>query len=106
IPRSTEVRIKYGGQYIAAGEVYEAPVRINEDGPMLHVRAEGFLNLFKSRFVEETIRYEGVNAPQLGANLINLTQAGGDDWDFGVTIGNVPTIGNHDITYRSGDNIK
>lgn len=101
IPRSTEARISYRNEPLVGGEIYEAPLQFTEQGPMINVKAEGFFNLLKDRFVEGIKTYLAVNSPDIAADLISYTQGFGPDWDYGITIDTMPTIGNHDITYDS-----
>jgi hypothetical protein len=99
-PGSTEVRIRRGSSYLCGGQITYRDPNISEGSQYLDVRATGFLNLFKSRYTDAPQRvFSAVQATTIAATLINETQAKGADWDFGVTIGSLATVGVHDRTY-------
>lgn len=99
-PGSTEVRIRRGSKYLCGGQITYRDPNISETSQYLDIRATGFLNLFKQRFTDPPERiFSDEQATTIAATLINETQAKGDDWDFGVTIGTLATVGTHDRTY-------
>jgi hypothetical protein len=105
VSNSTEVRIRRGQTYLCGGKLLYRRKRVTPDTQEIELKATGFLNLFKRRFTDEERIFTGVQATTIAATLITESQAQGENWDFGVTIGNLATVGTHDRTYRD-DEIK
>lgn len=100
-----EVRIRRGQTYLCGGKLLKRRKRVTPDTQQIELKATGFLNLFKRRFTDAERIFTGEQATTIAATLITESQAQGDNWDFGVTIGNLATVGTHDRTYRD-DEIK
>lgn len=84
-PYVTDVRIKREGQYLLGGEICEAPFTLNEGGVSIDVRAAGFLDLFKDRYITKT--YTAEEATDIVRDAIDVTQADSILDDFGVLPG-------------------
>jgi hypothetical protein len=97
----TEVRVRRGRTYLCGGQVVYRNPRITKDAQLLEVRAQGFLNLLMDRHTGESRSFTAANPPAMLQTLVNESQAQGPEWNFGITIGNVPTIGTHDKTYKA-----
>lgn len=94
-----EVRVKRGQNYICGGQLSYIEPKITANGQTVEVRATGFLNLFKDRYTDIERIFTAEEATTIASTLINETQAL-DNGDFGVTIGAMATVGDHDRTYR------
>lgn len=105
VPNSTEVRIKRGKTYLCGGKVLYRRVRITPESQEIEVKATGFLNLFKKRYTAASRIFTATDASTIAWTLINESQAQGANWNFGVTVGTLATVGNHDRTYLD-DEIK
>lgn len=94
-----EVRVKRGLNYICGGQLSYIESRINQDRQVIEVRATGFLNLFKDRYTDVERIFTAEEATTIASTLIDESQAL-DNGDFGVTMGVMATVGDHDRTYR------
>ncbi|MDQ0672933.1 hypothetical protein QFZ36_000494 [Pseudarthrobacter siccitolerans] len=105
VSNSTEVRIRRGQTYLCGGKLLKRRKRVTPDSQEIEAKATGFLNLFKRRFTDAERIFTGAQATTIAATLITESQAQGANWDFGVTIGTLATVGTHDRTYLD-DEIK
>jgi hypothetical protein len=99
MPGYTEVRIRRGGEYISGGQLAYIRPRIRADERSIELRAWGFLALFGERYTGTLREFTATQATDIAWTLIDESQnlANGD---FGITRGNVATVGTHDRTYR------
>lgn len=88
-PYTSEILIKRNGVYRRGFVVYDLNFSGDEGGEKIQVKCDGYLNLFKDRYITKT--YTQVNAPDILADMVMTTQAE-PRGDFGVVIGTVPTI--------------
>lgn len=99
---STEVRIRRGTKYLCGGQITYVHPRANATSQDIEIRATGFLNLFQHRYTDELHYFPpGTQATQIPADLIEWTQGRGPNWDFGVTIGSLATVGTHEKTFKA-----
>ncbi|MET3349046.1 UNVERIFIED_ORG: hypothetical protein ABID57_000715 [Arthrobacter sp. UYEF1] len=105
IPNSTEIRVKRGQTYLCGSKLLYRRIRVTPDTQEIQLKATGFLNLFKKRYTAASRIFTGVEATTIASTLITESQAQGANWDFGVTIGALATVGTHDRTYLD-DEIK
>jgi hypothetical protein len=96
----TEVRIKRGETYLCGGQVTYIQKDRSAAGDFLDIRATGFLNLFADRYTANSVIYNE-NRSQIAVDLINTTQGQGTNWNFGVTIGHVDTVGLYYVEYQN-----
>lgn len=101
VPGRTEVRIKRDGKYICGGQISYRNIRITPQSQDIEIRAQGFLNLLKDRYTDELRVFTATQATTIASTLITESQATGDDWDFGITIGSLATVGTHDKTFKA-----
>jgi hypothetical protein len=104
-PNSTEIRVKRGDTYLCGAKLLYRRIRVTPDTQEIELRATGFLNLFKRRYTAASRVFTAVEATTIASTLITESQAQGANWDFGVTIGTLATVGTHDRTYLD-DEIK
>lgn len=91
-PYVTDVRLKRNGKYLMGAEVVELQYNLAEGEITVEVRANGFLDLFKDRYI--TKNYTGVESTAIFRDAITTTQSGDTSNDFGVTQGTVQeTVG-------------
>lgn len=100
----TEVRIKRGQVYLAGGQINYIEGSVDSARQALNIKGSGFLNLFKDRYTDTERIFTGIQATTIAWTLIDESQSL-TNGDFGVTQGNVATVGTHDRTYRD-TNIK
>lgn len=84
-PYVTDIRVKRNGVYLFGCEVQEAPFELGVEGVSISVRASGFLDLFKDRYITKV--YTGEEATDIVRDGIAETQSGGPEDDFGVLPG-------------------
>jgi len=104
-PNSTEIRIRRGSKYLCGGKLLYRNPRVTPNSQDIELKATGFLNLFKRRYTAAERIFTGVEATTIAATLIEESQDQGPNWDFGVTIGSLATVGTHDRIYHD-DEIK
>lgn len=85
MPYVTDVRVKRYGQYLFGAEVCEAPFILSESGVAVEVRAAGFLDLFKDRYITKS--YSNDEATDIVRDAILETQSDSALDDFGVLPG-------------------
>lgn len=84
-PYVTDVRVKRNGTYMFGTQVVELSYDLREGGVKVGVRATGFLDLFKDRYITKT--YSGIEATAIFRDAIAETQSGDPTDDFGVEQG-------------------
>lgn len=84
-PYVTDIRVKRMGQYLFGVQVVEVNYTLAAGGISMEVRATGFLDLFKDRFITKT--YTEEEATAIWRDAIAETQSGDPTNDFGVTAG-------------------
>lgn len=97
IPNASEIRIKRGQKYLGGGQITYIDTTLGSNQETVSVRATGFLNLFKDRYTDNV--YTGIQATTIASDLITTTQTG-TNRSFGITIGNLATVGVHDRTHQ------
>ncbi|WP_139184494.1 phage tail protein [Arthrobacter sp. ok909] len=105
VPNSTEVRVRRGKTYLCGAKLLYRNITVTPDEQYIELKATGFLNLFKKRYTAASRIFAATQATTIAATLITESQAQGANWDFGVTIGTLATVGVHDRTYLD-DEIK
>lgn len=105
VPNSTEVRVRRGKTYLCGAKLLQRTKNVTPDTQTVELKATGFLNLFKRRFTAASRIFTATQATTIAATLITESQAQGANWNFGVTIGTLATVGVHDRTYLD-DEIK
>lgn len=88
-PYTAEILIKRDGIYRRGFVVYDLTFSGDEGGEKIQVKCDGYLNLFKDRYVTKS--YVQVNPPNILADMVTTTQAE-TNGNFGVVIGTVPDI--------------
>lgn len=99
IPYQTEVRIKRGSTYLAGGQLAYYKPKLTASGATIELKATGFLNMFKDRYTAAESIYTAEDASAIAWAEIDTSQSE-TNGDFGVTQGDLATVGNHDRTYR------
>lgn len=84
-PYVTDIYVKRNNVYYFGVQVVDMQYSLNQEGIGVEVRATGYLDLFKDRYV--TKNYDGIERVAIAQDLINTTQAGDSSNDFGVDIG-------------------
>lgn len=84
-PYVTDIRVKRNGTYLFGVQVVELNYQLNEGGINMEVRATGFLDLFKDRYITKTYTLE--EATEIWRDAIATTQSGDVTNDFGVEEG-------------------
>lgn len=84
-PYVTDIRVKRMGQYLFGVQVVELNYNLAASGISMEVRATGFLDLFKDRYITKT--YTAEEATAIWRDAIDETQSGDPTNDFGVTPG-------------------
>lgn len=96
---SNEVRVRRGAKYLCGGSLTYRRAIITPSTQDIELRAVGFLNLFKDRYTQLNRIFTATQATTIAATVINESQGQGPNWDFGVTIGSLATVGTHDRVY-------
>lgn len=65
--------------------IYDRQYSLDVDGKSVSVKADGYLNLFKDRYITKT--YTPQSMTDIAWDLIDETQSGGVEDDFGITLG-------------------
>jgi hypothetical protein len=81
----TDIRVKRNGQYYFGVQVADMQYNLNQGGVNVEVKASGFLDLFKDRYVTKV--YDGYERVAIAQDLLATTQAGDATNDFGVVLG-------------------
>jgi hypothetical protein len=81
----TDIRVKRNGQYLFGVQVVDMQFNLNQGEINVQVKATGFLDLLKDRYVTKT--YDGVERVAIAQDLIATTQAGDSSNDFGIVLG-------------------
>lgn len=97
----SEVRVRRGAKYLCGGQVTYIGKDRSSSGDWLDIRARGFLDLFADRLTSQSQVYNLIDRAAIAVDLINQSQAQGADWNYGVTIGSVPTIGAYSTTFQN-----
>lgn len=84
-PYVTDIRVKRMGEYLFGVQVVELDYDLGVGGVKMSVRATGFLDLFKDRYLTKT--YSAEESTAIWRDAIAETQSGGTADDFGVTAG-------------------
>lgn len=84
-PYVTDIRVKRMGQYLFGVQVVELNYNLDAGGIQMEVRATGFLDLFKDRYITKT--YSSEEATAIWRDAIVETQSGDPTNDFGVEPG-------------------
>lgn len=101
-PGQTEVRVRRGQKYLAAGQLSYLEPQISAQKQIIDIRATGFFNLFKDRFTANPRQFTGVERTTIAWTLINESQSVDVNSNFGITLGpNQATIGNYTIQYQN-----
>lgn len=96
-PLVTEILMKRNGVYYKGFVVYHIDFTADDSGVKLNVKADGYLNRFRNRYVSKT--YTQFNAPAIANDLITTTQAK-PRGDWGITIGDTAVTVLRDRTYE------
>ncbi|MDP9356961.1 MAG: siphovirus ReqiPepy6 Gp37-like family protein [Chloroflexota bacterium] len=88
-PGSSEVRLRRGDRYLVGGQIAYARPSLTADNRALEVRATGFLDLFKDRYLfpPDTLSYTA-DMGQIVAAMMNQNQAK-PNGSFGCTVGTI-----------------
>ncbi|MFD4554405.1 hypothetical protein ACFWP5_08755 [Streptomyces sp. NPDC058469] len=97
----TEVRIRRGDTYLAGGQITHTEKNRSVEGDTLSVQVAGFLNLFADRYTAALRTFTNVERTTIAATLINESQDQGENWDFGITIGTLATLGVYSRQYQN-----
>lgn len=81
----TDIRVKRNGNYLFGVQVVDQEFTLNDKGIDVNVKATGFLDLLKDRYV--TKNYSGVERVAIAQDLIATTQAGDPTNNFGIILG-------------------
>ena len=84
-PYVTDIRVKRMGEYLFGVQVVELNYNLEPGGISMEVRATGFLDLFKDRYITKT--YTADEATAIWRDAIAETQSGEPSDDFGVVAG-------------------
>ena len=81
-PYTTDIKVKRNGEYLFGVHVYDLQFSGNDDSINVAVKADGFLNLLKDRYV--SAEFSSTDAVDIVHGLITSTQAQ-DRGDFGIS---------------------
>lgn len=82
----TDVRVKRNGNYLFGVHVVDMQYNLNQGGINIEVKATGFLDLFKDRYITKV--YDGYERVAIAQDLLAETQdTGNPDDDFEVVLG-------------------
>lgn len=81
----TDIRVKRKGTYLFGVQVVDQDFTLDGSGVSVAVKATGFLDLLKDRYV--TKDYLGVERVAIATDLIATTQAGDPTNNFGIVLG-------------------
>jgi hypothetical protein len=105
VPGQTEIRVRRGGTYLSGGQLDYFNPQIDANQQTINVKASGFLNLWSDRYTADSRTFTATQATTIASTLITESQGQGPNWDYGITIGPMATVGPHDRSY-SRTNIK
>jgi hypothetical protein len=81
----TDIRVKRNGNYLFGVQVVDQEFKLDTSGITVDVKATGFLDLLKDRYVTKS--YLGVERVAIAQDLIATTQAGDPSNNFGIVLG-------------------
>jgi hypothetical protein len=81
----TDIRVKRNGSYYFGTQVADMQFNLNQGEINVEIKATGFLDLLKDRYVTKT--YDGIERVAIAQDLIATTQAGDTSNDFGIDLG-------------------
>lgn len=81
----TDIYVKRNGAYYFGVQVVDMTFSLNESGISLEVRAVGYFDMLKDRYI--TKNYDGEERTTIARDMITTTQAGDSSNDFGITMG-------------------
>lgn len=81
----TDILVKRNGVYKFGTQVTSMQYNLNQGGINMEVRASGFLDLFRDRYVTKS--YDGWERVAIARDLLATTQSGDSSNDFGVVDG-------------------
>lgn len=81
----TDIRVKRDGVYMFGTQLTDMQFNLNQGDQNVEVRATGFLDLLKDRYVTKTYTQE--ERTEIARDLIATTQAGDATNDFGIVDG-------------------
>lgn len=81
----TDIRVKRNGNYLFGVQVVDQEFKLSNQGIVVTVKATGFLDLLKDRYVTKS--YAGVERVAIAQDLIATTQAGDPTNNFGIVLG-------------------
>lgn len=84
-PYVTDIRVRRNGQYLFGTQAVELAYDLNEGEEKVEVRATGFLDLFKDRYITKS--YSNEESTEIWRDAIAETQSGDTSNDFGVEPG-------------------
>lgn len=84
-PYVTDIRVKRNGQYLFGTQVVELQYNLNQGEVNVEVKATGFLDLFKDRYITKS--YSAEESTAIFRDAIVETQDGDTSNDFGVVPG-------------------
>jgi hypothetical protein len=87
---SADIKVKRNTKYMVGAEIVATPITLNGDNVTINVKATGYLNLFKDRYI--TKAYAQVDRAAIARDMIDWSQKGGTAnyitiRDFGVRPG-------------------
>lgn len=85
-PYVTDIRVKRNGEYLFGTQVVELTYELNESEVNMQVRATGFLDLFKDRYITKFYP-DTTESTDIWRDAITTTQSGDPSNDFGVEPG-------------------
>lgn len=97
----TEVRIRRGQKYLCGGQIIWSQTSRSAGQDFFDLRARGFLDFWADRFTGPLVTYTGMDRAAIAWDLINQSQLQGPTWDFGVTLGLLPTIAPYSRQYQN-----
>lgn len=97
----TDIRVKRNGIYYFGVQVSDMQYNMNQSGTNIEVRATGFLDLFKDRYVTKS--YSNYERTDIARDLLAESQSGGSLNNWGVVNG--PSQYNTGITDTERDYI-
>lgn len=107
-PLVTDIKVKRNGEYLFGVFVVEAPADFNENGSIVRVSCDGYLNLLADRYVTPPSPILQVESTSIAWQLIDLTQNDpAPNADLGITLGTQYMTGiNRDRRDYEDQNVK
>lgn len=81
----TDIRVKRNGNYLFGVQVVDQQFNLDASGITVDIKATGFLDLLKDRYVTKS--YTGYERVAIAQDLIATTQAGDPTNNFGIVLG-------------------